>query len=433
MNVLCVRGNTIMMNDRKKIKGEWLTIPNAMSLFRLLLIPLIVRIYCFEKNYYAAVALIALSALTDVLDGKIARKFNMVSDIGKVLDPIADKLTQGAVIICLINRYPQVMILIVLFCIKEIAMLVMGCMVMHYDGSINSAKWYGKACTVVLDSSMAVMVLMPSLPDLAIDVTVALCCLAMILSLVMYTHFYVTLLKKTPVWTEHENRWETVKKIVIVCIWAIAVVVLLINKDRFTVDEVLRYSPKNPILAAVLMMLLFALKSVSIVVYCGILYAADGILFPLPVAIILNIIGTAIMVSIPYFIGRRNGKELSEKILSRFPKAVLIKKFRDKNDFMFTLIVRLVGLLPCDVVSLYFGSCRTNYPKYLAACIIGMLPPIITLPIIGTNASNVGSPQFIISICINICCIVGSLIACAVIKAEQKNKERKNECIENPD
>ncbi len=413
----------LMKNNSERTSHKYLTIPNVMSLLRLVLIPVIVWLYCFRENHFAAVAVIALSALTDVLDGRIARKYDMVSDAGKILDPVADKVTQVTMIVCLTYRYPQVVILIVLFCIKEAVMVFMGYMAMRYAKSINSAKWYGKACTVVLDASMAFMVLMPSLSKTAINITVALCCCAMILSLAMYLHFYITLLKSTSLWLEHKDAWKKAYKIAVGCIWAALLVVILINRERFSVDEVLRYSPANPALAAMTMLLLFALKSVSIVIYCGILYAADGILFPLPVAILLNIIGTAIMVTIPYFIGRQSGKDLSQKILSRFPKAGLIKAFRDKNDFIFTLVARSIGFLPCDIVSLYFGACQTNYPKYLAACIVGMLPSIVTLPIIGTNASNIGSPQFIISICVNAFCMLGSLTACAVIRAKQSGGE----------
>ena len=211
-------------------------------------------------------------------------------------------------------------------------------------------------------------------------------------------------------------------KIAIVCVWAAVLIVLLINRERFSVDEVLRYSPANPVLAALTMLLLFALKSLSIFIYSGILYAANGILFPLPIAIFLNIIGTAVMVSVPYYIGKRGGKELSQKMMRHFPKAELIKAFQDRNDFAVTLIARLIGL-PCDIVSLYFGAAQTNYPKYLAACILGMLAPIITLPIIGTTASDIGSPQFIISVSVHACCTVGSLTACAVVKAKQRKKE----------
>ena len=93
-------------------------------------------------------------------------------------------------------------------------------------------------------------------------------------------------------------------------VWIAIVCVCFFNRDRFSVDEVLRFTPSEPWLAAVIMLLLFALKSLSVVVYCGILYAADGILFPLPVAILMNILGTAVMVSVPYFIGRRRGGDI---------------------------------------------------------------------------------------------------------------------------
>lgn len=208
---------------------------------------------------------------------------------------------------------------------------------------------------------------------------------------------------------------------VLILAWAAVILFCIFNRDRFSADEVLKYTPRSPWLAALLMLLLFALKSLSIVVYCGILYAADGLLFPLPAAILMNILGTAVMVSVPYFIGRRHGGDLSARITKKYPKTVLIKEFRDENDFVFTLAVRLIGLLPCDIVSLYFGACRVSYPHYLAACILGMLPPAITMPIIGTSAHDPTSPRFLISVCVNALLGAGSLIACALIGKRRKN------------
>ena len=81
--------------------GKIWTIPNFMSFFRLLLVPFIVWAYVGLQNTKLAIILLAVSALTDVLDGRIARRFNMVSDLGKALDPVADKLTQVCVVLCL--------------------------------------------------------------------------------------------------------------------------------------------------------------------------------------------------------------------------------------------------------------------------------------------------------------------------------------------
>lgn len=82
-------------------KDQVLTIPNLLSVIRLALIPLIVWLYIGKQEYSAAVAVILISGATDIIDGFIARKFNMVSDLGKILDPVADKLTQATVILCL--------------------------------------------------------------------------------------------------------------------------------------------------------------------------------------------------------------------------------------------------------------------------------------------------------------------------------------------
>ena len=112
----------------KKIlkKENILTIPNLLSLIRILLIPFIIWLYCARKAYLCTIIVIALSGFTDIIDGKIARKFNMVSDVGKVLDPVADKLTQATLVICLTARYPWMWALLALFAVKECLMLLWG-------------------------------------------------------------------------------------------------------------------------------------------------------------------------------------------------------------------------------------------------------------------------------------------------------------------
>ena len=106
----------------KNWKKEILTIPNILSLFRLLLIPVYVAIYQNAQeasDYYLAAGILTVSCLTDMIDGKIARHFNMISSVGKILDPIADKATQFTLIICLMVRYPILKYLVFLFVLKE--------------------------------------------------------------------------------------------------------------------------------------------------------------------------------------------------------------------------------------------------------------------------------------------------------------------------
>ena len=91
------------MNNDKCLK-KIITIPNVLSFFRILLIPFIIWFYCYKKDYTLTLVVIIVSGLTDVIDGFIARRFNMISDFGKIFDPFADKLTQITIINCLIIK-----------------------------------------------------------------------------------------------------------------------------------------------------------------------------------------------------------------------------------------------------------------------------------------------------------------------------------------
>lgn len=171
-------------------KDQILTIPNLLSVVRLLLIPLIIWLYCGKQNYGASVAVIVLSGLTDVADGIIARRFNMVSDFGKILDPVADKLTQAALIICLTSKYKWMLVLITEFAMKEIAMLVFGYVTIQKKDSVNSAQWHGKLSTVLLYAVMMVLILFPKIPMAAANVLILTCGLVMLMSFVLYERFY---------------------------------------------------------------------------------------------------------------------------------------------------------------------------------------------------------------------------------------------------
>ena len=175
-------------------KKNILTIPNLLSLLRILMIPVIVWLYLVEKNPRAASAVIIFSGLTDIADGIIARKFNMVSDFGKILDPIADKLTQVALIVSISLTYKKMLWLVALFVIKESILALLGYITMRNTDSINSAKWYGKLSTFVLYASMILMVLIPDLPLTIVNILIILCAAILCLSLAMYTRFYVKIL-----------------------------------------------------------------------------------------------------------------------------------------------------------------------------------------------------------------------------------------------
>lgn len=157
----------------KDWKKEILTIPNLLSLFRLVLIPVYVVIYLNARDnadYYLAAGILAVSCLTDLIDGKIARHFNMISNLGKILDPLADKATQFTLIICLAMRYPILLYLIALFVVKEGFQLVAGCINLRKGKMLKGALISGKICTTVLFLSLIIMVMLPDLHESVIEI-----------------------------------------------------------------------------------------------------------------------------------------------------------------------------------------------------------------------------------------------------------------------
>ena len=188
-----IYGKGELMGEKLK-KDKILTIPNLMSLFRILLIPAIVWLYR-SGDYRQAIAVVALSALTDVLDGRIARRFHMVSDVGKVLDPVADKLTQVSMIFCLSSRYQRLWVMILLFAVKEGIMLYWGYQTLKVRDQINSAKWYGKLSTVVLYLVMTILFFWQEIPTGLAWFLIVICAVIMIMALILYGRFYYGILK----------------------------------------------------------------------------------------------------------------------------------------------------------------------------------------------------------------------------------------------
>ena len=151
----------------KNWKNEVFTIPNLLSLSRLLLIPLYVYLYLTAEGTYQYVAaglVLALSCLTDMIDGKIARKCNMISTLGMLLDPVADKATQAALLICLSMNYPVLYPVLGLLVIKESFQLI-ALIIAYLNGKIlPGALMIGKVCTTVLFISLIALVLFPGIP-----------------------------------------------------------------------------------------------------------------------------------------------------------------------------------------------------------------------------------------------------------------------------
>ena len=181
---------------RKIPKKEIFTIPNLLSLFRLILIPVYMTIYLNAsgtRDYLIAGIILAISCLTDMIDGKIARKFNMISTLGKILDPLADKLTQFALLLCLAIRHCVLWTVFSLFVLKELFQLVAGILSLKHGLILKGALISGKVCTTVLFISLVAMVIFPQMSSVTVDV------IAMIdgvFLMVAFADYFITYLGK---------------------------------------------------------------------------------------------------------------------------------------------------------------------------------------------------------------------------------------------
>lgn len=171
-----------MNYDQKRV----VTLPNCLTALRLVLIPCFFYCYCFKNALLQAAGVLLLSGLTDVADGYLARRFHQVSDLGKVLDPVADKLTQGVVLLCLATRFPQLMALAVVLSAKELMGACFGLAVMHHTGKVESARWHGKASACILYGILMIHLLFPQIPGQLTGWLILLGSSAALLSFVLY-------------------------------------------------------------------------------------------------------------------------------------------------------------------------------------------------------------------------------------------------------
>lgn len=179
----------------KDWKKEVFTIPNMLSLFRLILIPVYVAIYLnatAPMDYYIAGGILAVSCLTDLVDGQIARRFNMITNLGKFLDPLADKLTQFALILCLAMRYQFLWYVVALFFVKESFQLVAGgCRLLRKGIMLKGALISGKICTTILFISLIVLVLFPTIDITAVKIIALVDFIFLLIAFVDYLVAYI--------------------------------------------------------------------------------------------------------------------------------------------------------------------------------------------------------------------------------------------------
>lgn len=171
------------------VQWKW-NIPNALSVLRILLIIPFMALYLAGHEYWAFGVLL-LSGATDMLDGFIARRYNQITDCGKLLDPLSDKLTQVSVVVALACRYKELMPLALLCLVKEVCQAIGSIILLRRKSKVRGSRWFGKLSTIMFYACMLVMVLWSDAPASARWILVSVASLCMLLAFIGYFHLYI--------------------------------------------------------------------------------------------------------------------------------------------------------------------------------------------------------------------------------------------------
>lgn len=180
-------------------KKEIFYLPNIISYIRIALMPVYVFVSLTAsttQDFKYSAYLLLFIASTDFLDGYTARKLNMVTDLGKFLDPLADKLFQLAISITLLNRIPKLWIVFIVFLVKEFTLAYLAFYYyLKHKMKMNGANIYGKTSSFIFYSMTFLMVLCPPLPTNVYYVMEALMVVALVVAFIQYLKFYFDLQK----------------------------------------------------------------------------------------------------------------------------------------------------------------------------------------------------------------------------------------------
>lgn len=191
--------NQRVENKVKDNSKRIFTVPNILSFSRILLIPVFFWLYLGLENYLLATIVILISGATDVIDGFIARKFNLITNVGKAIDPLADKLTQAAVLIALMFRFQYMFLVFAILALKEILMLIYGTILYKHTKELIGSNWHGKAAAGVVYLMLLTHLIWgikATIPPVVSYVSTVLTIGAMATSFVLYSIEYFRLYKK---------------------------------------------------------------------------------------------------------------------------------------------------------------------------------------------------------------------------------------------
>lgn len=212
----------------------------------------------------------------------------------------------------------------------------------------------------------------------------------------------------------YEKKYKFLWGLFLLAAWSTVLLLFLKHQDGLTAQSLASYQPERPFMSFLIMLGLFLLKSVDFFIHSGILYAADGIMFSLPVALVLNLVGIIITVTPTYFLGRIWGPQVIEILYSKYPKLKTFTQGTVGGNFMVAVLLRTVGL-PIQIGSVYMGAANYSFGRFLSGSVLGLLPRMVPYTVMGDSASKLDSPVFVIALTIEVLIVIASLVIGAVM------------------
>lgn len=206
-------------------------------------------------------------------------------------------------------------------------------------------------------------------------------------------------------------------KYLLLIIVGILFIFFALNYKKLSIEDILNFTPSNYLLAGIIIVFIFAIKSVFMILPLTVIYIGSSIIFPWYWAILVNLIGLFVCMTIPYYMGKLFGKNLVDKFISKYPKVTKINDIKSNNEWSFVLIIKMLGFIPNEVGSIILGSLNTRYKVFVIASVIAKSPGMIATTLLGANIDQPGTTGFKVSI------IIAILVFIFIIYIYWKNKD----------
>lgn len=195
------------------------------------------------------------------------------------------------------------------------------------------------------------------------------------------------------------------------------------KQHHITMEEILSWQPENLFLAALAIECLFAVKSASVFIPIMIPQILAGHLYSRDMALLINLLGLVIVMSVPYWIGKGLGSAKMEQLLQKYPKIKSTLKAQDDNQMAFCFMLRACCVPPADMVTMYLGATGMPYLTNVIGGVLGCFPSMVLTTFLGANIRNPVSPAFWQALILNVAWVILSGLGFYLFRKFHSGKE----------